>query len=796
MRMFLRRLAVLTAVVSIVVPVSAQAQTANPYGNRIEDVPVQVYTPPAIFVESLSPQAGYSRSGIAGTFVARNDDEETIGDLTYRLQLLGPLPPASGGDQVVADTALLYDSFTSTEVFALAPGTQKTISFSYAPPAVPAGEYRLRAQVVTMHGRDLGWDDSAITLTGEGLPFLIVAPIAILTPEYGDEALPPASGPNVNAGAAVTLQTVAENTSAQAVSAVPVVTIYSFAATRDKISTQRLETMSFRANERKLFDVPITAPQQPEAYYATLHFESANGERQSSLAEYRWVVRGVSGEIITARLTKHGAKATHEIQIDVDTVGAADAEATTTATLTATLKDDRGDVASVQSAPFPLTPALQQQTINFTLERDLVGTPSLLLSLIDADGSTLDTYTVAYPLSEAELAALADKDNGALPYAVAASANTALWVVVGLLLLAVLIALLWYLRKNKNTQPPLPSGMTTMALIIASALMVSALLAGHHQAAQAAKGNGIVIKQASVYVPEEGPVDRYVYLFVNKPRHESQYTPGEAVPIEYTVKWLGCVNQVNHAQHRVRYLPAGGKTSSYEGQWTLISDQRYTDERTCPRGVAAFDGHYCMPERNFVGSSALSGLSPQAADTTMQFQAAFGTVRGGRYFDSEEAQYAFDSKNTIIHLWLNFLRPASPTPSSAPTGTPAATPSVAPTPTPTASPAPGTSPTPPVLTACNDGIDNDGDGRIDCRAANPDPGCFTGYDIAQGTCDPNDDDESDTQCSDLKDNDGDGKTDSADPGCRTTPGNPATYNPADNNEKDPPLNPGDVQETE
>ncbi len=53
---------------------------------------------------------------------------------------------------------------------------------------------------------------------------------------------------------------------------------------------------------------------------------------------------------------------------------------------------------------------------------------------------------------------------------------------------------------------------------------------------------------------------------------------------------------------------------------------------------------------------------------------------------------------------------------------------------------------------CSDGIDNDGDGKID------------GFD---GSCSsPSDDDEANPpQCSDTQDNDGDGRIDLADPGC-------------------------------
>jgi LPXTG-motif cell wall-anchored protein len=122
-------------------------------------------------------------------------------------------------------------------------------------------------------------------------------------------------------------------------------------------------------------------------------------------------------------------------------------------------------------------------------------------------------------------------------------------------------------------------------------------------------------------------------------------------------------------------------------------------------------------------------------------------------------------------------------------------------------------------TQCSDGIDNDGDGKVDAA----DPGCHTdGKPDNQKSYDATDNDESDKaggnagagngggggkggggnegagnggggnegagnggpQCSDTVDNDGDGVIDAADPGCHSdgNPKNKASFNPKDNSE--------------
>ena len=77
---------------------------------------------------------------------------------------------------------------------------------------------------------------------------------------------------------------------------------------------------------------------------------------------------------------------------------------------------------------------------------------------------------------------------------------------------------------------------------------------------------------------------------------------------------------------------------------------------------------------------------------------------------------------------------------------------------------------------CDDGMDNDGKGDIDCA----DPQCLKGV---NGSCDPYYDSEA-PQCSNKKDDDKDGKVDKNDPACLDENGN---YNPDLDDESDDPA---------
>jgi LPXTG-motif cell wall-anchored protein len=98
-------------------------------------------------------------------------------------------------------------------------------------------------------------------------------------------------------------------------------------------------------------------------------------------------------------------------------------------------------------------------------------------------------------------------------------------------------------------------------------------------------------------------------------------------------------------------------------------------------------------------------------------------------------------------------------------------------------------------TQCTDTIDNDGDGVADIN----DPGCHTDNNAANpASFDPTDNDErdrraptggsgddDDAQCEDGRDNDGDGRVDEDDPGCHEGNNINNPYNPDDDSEANP-----------
>ncbi|MEK7556948.1 MAG: hypothetical protein AAB538_03145 [Patescibacteria group bacterium] len=276
--------------------VQAQTQGASPFGNR-GSAQGEAYLPPAVFVDHVTLE-NISTAGVAGAFVVSSQNQDAVGDLRYRIEVLSPLPPESA-TTVVEDAPDVYDIQLAEEVFALAPNMEKRMRFEYKVPPLPAGDYRLRVQIVTSQGRKLGWQDIAVTLPGSQVQFLRLLPGTISLPEFPGEIIPATSGPNVAPGGSLTLRATVRNPHAVPITVVPVLNTYEFALERGGDTPQRFDAIVLNAGEEKAVALPLQAATQPAVYESWLMLEK-DGLLVSPMVEYRWVVKGADAHIVSS----------------------------------------------------------------------------------------------------------------------------------------------------------------------------------------------------------------------------------------------------------------------------------------------------------------------------------------------------------------------------------------------------------------------------------------------------------------------------------------------------------------
>lgn len=650
--------------------VTPAAQAATPYGNRSSDIPTEVYLPPAVFVPTVSLDTPKTAAGttLHGEFTVLNREERFIGDLTYRIQLLGRL---EGTDEVVADTAPEYDQAKSSAAFSLAPQERTVVPFTYVVPQVPSGSYRLRIQLTTKEFRDLGWRDAELTVEGSALPFAVLTANSLSVAEYPDQTLSPMSGPNVNQGGAFSLLATVKNVSDTEATFTPIVVISQPNNPEAGPVTVKGENLTLTGGEEKAVSLPLTALTAPAIYRGELMLLAGDDQhRASTIASYQWIVRGVAGHIVSASLDQSTFQAGNIAVATITYSGSADAETTFKGVVTVQLEDHEGVIASASSpSDVELTDALQTARAELKLDRTPSSDVQLVVKLSDTRGNLLDDYAVTFPLEQ-------------LTTKASAFSRQQMLIVAAILAVALVVCVIIVIRRRQR--PSTGSGpmapLTTMAAILL-------VLGGAIQLAWAAgNGNGINVLNPSIVQPGghwTAVAGRpSIELFINDPIHNmpSGTYDRSKVPLSYRVQWAVCGNDWAYARVVTSYLNTDIAYTGFQppagSAWVQVSNKLWGEAFGCA-GSCSY-----ITARNFTAPNGInmSQLPANAAQATLRILALRGkdsqSIPQWNEGPSAYTNFGGFFGEHAVNLWLNFrdiVASTTPTPSSSP--------SVSPTPT-------------------------------------------------------------------------------------------------------------------
>lgn len=646
------------------------ADAASPYGNRSTDLPTEVYLPPAVFVPTVSLDSPTTRVGatLQGEFTVFNREERFIGDLTYRIQLLGAL---EGSEEVVADTAPEYDQAKSSAAFSLAPDEKTVVPFTYVIPQVPSGSYRLRIQLTTKEFRDLGWRDANVTIEGESSSFALLTANSLSVAEYPDQTLSPKSGPNINRGGTFSLLATAKNTSDSETTFTPVVVISQPNNPEAGPVTVKGDAVTLGAQEEKALSLRLTALSTPAIYRGELMLLTGDDQhRASTIASYQWIVRGVSGHIVSASLDQSTFQAGDTAVATITYSGSADAETTFKGVVTVQLEDHEGVLASASSpSDLDLTDALQTARAELKLDRTPTSDVQLVVKLSDTRGNLLDDYAVVFPLEQ-------------LTSHAASFTRQQLLLIAAILAVALIILITIAIRRRRGPSAGSRSmaSMTTMAALLL-------VMGGAIQLAWAAgNGNGINILNPSIVQPGghwTAVAGRpSIELFINDPIHNM---PGGTydrtkVPLSYRVQWAVCGNDWAYARVITSYL---NKDMAYSGfqpptgaAWVQVSNNLWGDAFGCA-GSCSY-----IAARNFTAPNGinLTQLPADAAQATLRIMALRGKDSESipQWNEGPDAYTHFGGYygEHVVNLWLNFKKAATTPPPTSPVDCPAGSPEV------------------------------------------------------------------------------------------------------------------------
>jgi hypothetical protein len=596
-----------------------------------------IYQLPSVFVQDLKiqPQNG----SLNVEFTALNKSKQLVNNLIYQVEILGPLPQAledlaAGKSQLILDTAPRYDRrLYSNQVFSLPPGGTRRIAFSYQPPPLPRQQYRLRVRILFTNGRKLGWEDKALTLGAPENVWVALTPGPVA--RANGEQQPPRHGINVEPQEIITLHATGKAPGPLSYNLFPVLTIYPWDITNKPLQTKKFPPITFAPAKEVPLQWEVPAPSRPEAYHATIVLVDAQGNQRSNLLTYRWVVKGVSGKIITATFKKPALEKGDLLEIEVSAVGPADRETRTRGKLEIELKDRKGTVTKKQT-DILLNANVQTITVLFKLPRAVQGL-SFVAVLKDEKGNILDSYEAQSKLDMGKQKELAQ----AAPKAQRKS-RWLLWAGIGVGIVVLLAAIIAYLQWRRGTYS------SSSFLILLAALFLLPWLVPH-----LANANGINVLRKG-YSDLGLP---HIELFINKPIHDSTKN-GKRVRVELDLKYSACDNEPTFADLTILHDTRGGKSSAVN-----LPHPSKPDIKESYSAFGCEVGKHCREEINgIVGAVNLGCVKYRS--TTMQFRGEYwwkrksGPPHGKDYWN----------------IWLNFnqlpdlkvssveVAPASPTP--------------------------------------------------------------------------------------------------------------------------------------
>lgn len=385
------RLALLS-LASLLLPVSSMAQEdeSQPFGNRdIENIDLSnYYSPPAVYIESITVEKEEGRM-LQGTVNIVNMADAIVGDIHFRLELLGGLGDGGSPEDVVERGDIVA-------VPALEHEEKYSVPFTYERPLLAAGNYFLRAQIVTSQGREYGWGEYEFTVPPGEAPEVSLRSSGIKIDEFEGQTLEPLTGPNVDPLSEFTIEAIAENRSDAEVTVTPVLTVYNFDPARGQIDAKTYDPVTIEARKTHVFSLPVSALEDAGVSFASLKLVNGDGVQLSPLADFRWVVRGAHAQVMSLRLANMATASGETVFAFVDFVGAPDAETPVSARLDIVLSDDEGEIAAVHVPPMDLTDAIELGRADLHLTRDMQGDPVLTSTLTSPEGVVYHTYEISF----------------------------------------------------------------------------------------------------------------------------------------------------------------------------------------------------------------------------------------------------------------------------------------------------------------------------------------------------------------------------------------------------------------
>jgi hypothetical protein len=558
---------------------------------------------PAIYVTNATLN-NVSDNTFSGSITVKNKQKEAFGDLQYQMVLLAPATVVPN-NKIIIDSTPEYDRVISSDTFSILGESEKKIDFTYHVPAVPAGEYRLRLQVLTSKGWELGWKDLKVEIKkSENTPqnFVLAAPVSVL-PEGQKTESDPTSGVNVAPNSKLSLKFLI-NKPQKDLTLTPELSVWEFAGNRAKIATIKGEPIKVIKGGSKIYSIPAVALEKPEAYYAEISLLDQDGKKSSNTISYRWVVEGESAEITVGKIEKPAYKNGETMVAVAEIIGAADRKTVSKVAVEAVLTDEGRVVSTQKTDYFDLANSTRVVKINIPLAED-VFSPEVTLKIVSQSGKVLDEDLIKLPVREG-----INKNNVAsVPPPVKKGINNFWLLGIAAILIVCLVAILRYLKRTKKDT--IAKNITTLLVILfLCGLAVTVKAVAHVSSGwQTIDGVGKASYEVWCYGNWQGScvLDTNSRFFNNSPTLGETYstvsnindpTSPYVVPVEGYVLMHACQNSWTNG--KLKTATSANTTPVEKQTW---SGSFSPDCNALPNSCTIVDGHpFGYRRGNFTGN--------------------------------------------------------------------------------------------------------------------------------------------------------------------------------------------------
>lgn len=494
-------------------------------------------------------------ANLSGKFTLKNISGSAVSDLRYKLRLFEK-PVINEKEGYIDNTPRIpINTVIAPETISVASGAEKTVKFQYSVPQnLNSDDYLFVVELFRGSGDMLDWQSAKIKVTGGSAEYIRISDVSFLA--NGQPAESPIAGISVTPNDKIEASFTAENNTNLREAGIKTTVYY-----RDTLSEklkEEIQPHTLNAGKNK---VKIALPKMKKpggSYLAKIQIvDTATNNPVSNEVYVRWVIKGISAEILSVALADYSISGVKNqtLPVNVSYAGPADESDGGNGELVVKLEGDGAIIVS-SSQDIKLSD-IETVTAEIDLSGKEIDDIPQKLSIgasIVKDGKTLDSYSIE--INQADVAKylqVGGGTEGQLAKVKGVLGRVSLGYLIGIILtgIALIAVAVAVIKRKRNKQN---AGPLVILVLIFSALFGTLIFSGGISRGQPANPATIdyqnpsypyytnkylsaVYDGYSIYTTVEGAQSTHCFMTDEPITWHDPYNYGRLISDRETVNW-------------------------------------------------------------------------------------------------------------------------------------------------------------------------------------------------------------------------------------------------------------------